>query len=126
MRQQPDIFVVSRDRGGEYARAAALGAPQATQCADRFHIVKNLTEASQLLLARCQAEILEASAQEESGGQEPHTPVISIEQWRPPEPRYVEKARLARRAGRYARYQQVVELGQRGMARHLKLLVGWV
>ena len=52
MRQQPDIFVVSRDRGGEYARAAALGAPQATQCADRFHIVKNLTEATQLLLAR--------------------------------------------------------------------------
>jgi transposase len=116
MRQQPDIFVVSRDRGGGYARAAALGAPQATQCADRFHIVKNLTEATQLLLARCQAEILEASAQEESGGQEPNTPVISIEQWRPPEPRYVEKARLARRAGRYARYQQVVELGQQGMA----------
>ena len=115
MRQQPDIFVVSRDRGGEYARAAALGAPQATQCADRFHIVKNLTEATQLLLARSQAEILEASAQEESGGQEPNTPVISIEQWRPPEPHYVEKARLARRAGRYARYQQVVELGQQGM-----------
>ena len=68
MRQQPDLFVVSRDRGGEYARAAALGAPQATQCADRFHIVKNLTEASQLLLARCQAEILATKAQEESGG----------------------------------------------------------
>jgi transposase len=76
---------------------------------------KNLTEATQLLLARCQAEILAAKAQEESGGQEPNTPVISIEQWRPPEPRYVEKARLARRAGRYARYQQVVELGQQGM-----------
>src|SRR5205085_1987366 len=122
MRHQPDIFVVSRDRGGEYARAAALGAPQATQCADRFHIVKNLTEATQLLLARCQAEILAAKAQEESGGQEPNTPVISIEQWRPPEPRYVEKARLARRAGRYARYQQVVELGQRGMT--LKEIAG--
>src|SRR5947209_7109832 len=115
MRQQPDLFVVSRDRGGEYARAAALGAPQATQCADRFHIVKNLTEATQLLLARCQAEILATKAQEESGGQEPNIAVISIEQWRPPEPRYVEKARLARRAGRYARYQQVVELGQQGM-----------
>src|SRR5204863_7375888 len=78
MRQQPDLFVVSRDRGGEDARAAALGAPQATQCADRFHIVKNLTEATQLLLARCQAEILATKAQEESGGQEPNIPVISI------------------------------------------------
>ena len=115
MRQQPDIFVVSRDSGGEYATAATLGAPQAVQCADRFHVVKNLTEATQLLLARCQAEILAAKDQEESGRQEPHKPLISIEQWRPPEPRYVEKARLARRAGRYARYQQAVELGQRGM-----------
>jgi transposase len=87
MRQQPDICVVSRDRGGEYAKAAMLGAPQAVQCADRFHVVKNLTEATQLLLARCQAEILEASDQEESGRQEPHKPLISIEQWRPPEPR---------------------------------------
>jgi len=115
MRQQPDIFVVSRDRGGEYAKAATPGAPQATQCADRFHVVKNLTEATQLLLARCQAEILSAKDQEAFNGEEPNKPLISIEQWRPPEPRYVEKARLARRASRYARYQQAVELGQRGM-----------
>src|SRR6266705_2313107 len=68
MRQHPDLMVVSRDRGGEYARAATLGAPQATQCADRFHVVKNLTEATQLLLARCQAEILSAKDQQESNG----------------------------------------------------------
>jgi transposase len=29
MRQQPDMMVVSRDRGGEYASAASEGAPQA-------------------------------------------------------------------------------------------------
>jgi transposase len=39
MRQQPDLAVISRDRGGEYASAAREGAPQAIQCADRFHIV---------------------------------------------------------------------------------------
>src|SRR6266487_6495532 len=60
MHQHPDISVVSRDRGSEYAKAASVGAPQATQCADRFHIVKNLTEATQLLLARCHAEIMAA------------------------------------------------------------------
>src|SRR5712691_5705817 len=65
MRQHPDIMVVSRDRGSEYATAASQGAPQAIQCADRFHIVKNLTEATQLLLARCQAEIAAASQAEE-------------------------------------------------------------
>jgi transposase len=39
MRQQPEVMVVSRDRGREYASAAAKGAPQAIQCADRFHIL---------------------------------------------------------------------------------------
>ena len=31
----PEIELVSRDRGGDYASAAAAGAPQAVQCADR-------------------------------------------------------------------------------------------
>ena len=39
MRQHPDITVVSRDRGGEYASAATLAAPQAIQVADKFHLV---------------------------------------------------------------------------------------
>ena len=39
MRQQLDLMVVSRDRGGAHASAAAQGAPQATQCADRFHLL---------------------------------------------------------------------------------------
>jgi len=51
----PPIMAVSRDRGAEYAKAAAMGAPQAINVADRFHVVKNLTEALQLLLARWKA-----------------------------------------------------------------------
>jgi transposase len=116
MYQQPDLAVVSRDRGGEYASAAREGAPQAIQCADRFHVVKNLTEAVQVLLARCQAEILAEKHQDEPGQNEQNKPIISIEAWRPPEPTHVEKVRLARRAGRYARYEHVVELDRQGMA----------
>jgi transposase len=52
MRQQLDLMAVSRDRGGAYASAAATGAPQAIQCADRFHLVKNLGEALEGCLAR--------------------------------------------------------------------------
>ncbi|MDQ2715295.1 MAG: transposase [Chloroflexota bacterium] len=52
MRKHPEIDIVSRDRGGEYASAATTGAPQATQCADRFHILKNLGEALEGFLAR--------------------------------------------------------------------------
>ncbi len=116
MRQQPDLAVISRDRGREYASAAREGAPHAIQCADRFHLVKNLTEAVQVLLARCQAEILAEPKPDESGQDEPDKPSITIEQWRPPEPAHVEKTRLARRAGRYARYEQVVELSTQGRA----------
>jgi transposase len=115
MRQHPEITVVSRDRGSEYAKAASQGAPQAIQIADRFHICKNLTEATQLLLARCQAELVAASTTQEPD-QSPQTKqVISVEEWRPPEPAHVEKVRLARRAGRYARYQQVVQLHAQGL-----------
>src|SRR5947208_9888331 len=39
MRQYPDLMAVSRDRGGDYAAAATAGAPQAIQCADRFHVI---------------------------------------------------------------------------------------
>ena len=93
-----------------FAAAASQGAPQAIQVADRFHIVKNLTEATQLLLARCQEEIVAASATEEPEQSGQQKQVISVEQWRPPEPTQVKKARLTRRAGRYQRYQQVVQL----------------
>lgn len=116
MRDNPDIHVVSRDRASAYAKAAAEAVPQAIEVADRFHVCKNLTEATQLLLARYQAETLAASQTEnEPRLDEPAKQQISIQEWRPPEPASVKKARLARRAGRYARYQQVVECGQQGM-----------
>jgi transposase len=35
----PEIELMSRDRGGDYASAAATGGPQAVQCSDRFHLV---------------------------------------------------------------------------------------
>src|ERR1051326_7115535 len=53
----PEIDTVSRDRGTDYAAAATLGAPQAIQIADRWHLVKNLAESLDLLLARCRPEI---------------------------------------------------------------------
>lgn len=48
----PEIVLVSRDRGGDYASAAANIASQAIQCANRFHVLKNLIEALKRLLVR--------------------------------------------------------------------------
>jgi hypothetical protein len=84
--------------------SAALGAPQAINVADRFHLLKNLTEALQLLLARSQQEEIKAASQvEEPEPGKLNQPTIALHEWRPLEPAHVEKARLARRTGRHAR-----------------------
>jgi len=56
----PEIEVVSRDRGGNYAVAARKGAPQAQQVADKFHLLKNLREEIKDFLARKQKWLPEA------------------------------------------------------------------
>lgn len=44
------IEVVSRDRAGVYADGAALGAPQAVQVADRWHLLRNLGDVAERVL----------------------------------------------------------------------------
>jgi len=48
--QHPGIEMVTRDRSQDYAQAITEGAPQATQIADRWHLLKNLTDALQKVL----------------------------------------------------------------------------
>jgi transposase len=50
LRQHAEIVTISRDRCGTYAEGASLGAPQAQQVADRFHLVLNLSAAMERLL----------------------------------------------------------------------------
>lgn len=115
MKKHPEIRVVSRDRGSESAAAVAKGAPQAVEVADRFPVIKNLSEAVGPLIARCQAEILASTPSEDSQPPDAEKPTLSLAEWRPKTPAHVERVQLARRAGRQARYQQVVALHKQGM-----------
>ncbi len=58
-----EIEVISRDRGREYVKAASLGAPQATQVADRWHLLLNLRQAIERFLQE-KPGCLQAAAQE--------------------------------------------------------------
>jgi len=53
----PGVEFISRDRAGRYADAARRGAPNAIQIADRFHLLRNLTDAAQHALERHHTDV---------------------------------------------------------------------
>jgi transposase len=112
MRAHPEIEVVSRDRGGDYASAALCGAPQAVQCADRFHILKNLGEALEGLLARHLATRRQKKTQETL---EEHIPIGATTRSVKRSSK-VERLQQARREERLACYEQVLALHKLGMS----------
>lgn len=110
MAAHPEIELVSRDRGGDYASAAATGAPQARQCADRFHIFKNLGEALEGVLARHLAAHRTQLAQEANA-----TPLSTEHVVHSPKLKPKQAAiKQAKRGERLACYQQVVTLRKLG------------
>jgi hypothetical protein len=52
LRRHPCVRIIARDRYGPYIDAASRGAPSAVQVADRWHLLKNLSEAVEKVLER--------------------------------------------------------------------------
>src|SRR5260221_3020202 len=118
LKEHPEVDIVSRDRGKEFAKAATLGAPQARQVVDRFHMVKNLSEVLQEILGHCRAEIRQGEApvpQLEKAGKEPTRPLPTAATWQQRTPAQVKKAHQARQASRDDRYQQMTTLRAQGL-----------
>jgi transposase len=55
--QRPSITTVARDRSTEYIRGIQMGAPDAMQVADRWHILKNLREITERVCNRLRGQI---------------------------------------------------------------------
>lgn len=107
LRLHPEIQIVTRDRSTEYARGISLGAPHAQQVADRWHLLKNLTEVLERILINLRADLSRWLAQYPA----PSTPTVRRIEIRA---KNEHLARTARRAQRKARYEQVRALAAQG------------
>jgi transposase len=109
MQAHSETDLVCRDRGGDYASAASLGAPQAAQSADRFHLVKNLTEAVQKALVHCRAELKREPKRAEPidppAGEESGLSLVTSD----------GQPYSAHQTEQYERYHQVMALHEQGM-----------
>jgi transposase len=130
LKSHPGVEVVGRDRSATYAQAATEGASQAEQVADRWHLLKNLREAVELVLERHSA-VLDAALKATDSPREPARDAAAPEpdaatstspvESSPPRPLsepLAESPRLpadpSKRQKRIDRFERVYELHRRG------------
>jgi transposase len=112
LRRHPGVEVVSRDRASAYAQAATDAAPHATQVADRFHLLANVRQAVEQVLARHPGAARDALADPPPAA--PPAPLPPIPE---PDPPHVQRKRAAaegRRQRRHERYEEVRRLREAG------------
>jgi len=109
LKAHPGIEIISRDRGGDYAAGAREGAPDALQVADRFHLIKNLSELVERVLRR------HAPALQQFATVSPSANALAAQATVPPRPER-EVARAQVQAKIRHRYEAIHALAAQGLS----------
>src|SRR4051794_7203161 len=113
LQHHPEIMTISRDRSGLYAEGATLGAPQAQQVADRFHLMLNLSATMERVLEERTRQLVLPPVEDSAGISEPSNSCDCAKDVAAPSVAPPTQSQL-RRERRVDRYQQVVALSDSG------------
>jgi transposase len=100
LKAHPEVKIIARDRSTEYANGISQGAAKATQVLDRWHLLKNLTEALERVVQQQQQALAKVA---KTWGVRP-----------PQRSKNEELARQQNREKRQQRYEAIRRLHQKG------------
>jgi transposase len=113
LQQRRGVATIARDRCGLYAEGATLGAPNAQQVADRFHLILNLSTTIERVLEERRRYLILPPAKSAPVAQSDNLTPPTNEQ-SPSPPLTLQQQRRERRL---QRYQQVIDLYAKGYSK---------
>lgn len=116
LKDHPEVAIISRDRADDYIRGATQGAPQATQVADRWHLLRNLRDAVTSAVDRHRTTVRDAAQEAANVSAPAPVPQAALPSGDPSLTTATMGPSEASRSARLERYEQVIDLHRQGMS----------